>query len=97
MYKYVVIIILGIAFIVVALSLNKIFKDKSEGESITLEYTEKVESGEILNPDMVRVTYGDSLYHDETCNWIGSGSKRMSLDNAKAKGFYSCPYCMPEE
>ena len=96
MGRYIVVIIFGIAIVLVIIFLNKALVRNPE-ESESYMRTQKVATGEIITPETVRVTLGDSLYHKPECDWIGRGSKLMSLENAIKRGFYPCPYCIEEE
>ncbi len=98
MGKYIVIIILGVAIVAVVITLNSILtRDVSEDTSASYKRTVEVETGTIIEPVMVKVTFGDSLYHKPDCDWAGSDAKRMTLENAIKKGFQPCPQCMGEE
>ena len=104
--KYFVVIVIAIAFVFAtywftkSLNPNKsdLAEDKVYIESITNRPTElKDKSQSLVEPKMVKVTYGDSLYHDLTCEWIGRNSQKMSLENAIEKDFYPCSQCMGED
>jgi len=96
--KYIVVIIIGIAMVLAFIALNHILtRDVTEETSASYKRTVEVETGAIVQPEMVKVTLGDSLYHKLECNWAGSSAKRMSLKNAIKKGFYPCPQCMGED
>lgn len=51
----------------------------------------------IADPKLVVVTYGDSLYHDPSCSWAGSKSRRMSTVKAVELGFHPCSQCIEED
>ena len=97
MGRYIVVIIIGVALIVAVLVLNHVLLRGPDESSITYQKARKVQTGEIIEPKMVRVTIGDSLYHNPNCDWIGHGSKRMTLENAIKRGFYPCSQCIEEE
>ncbi len=98
MGKYIVVIILGIAMVLAFIALNHILtRDVTEETSASYKRTVEVETGAIVQPEMVKVTLGDSLYHKPDCDWAGSSAKRMTLKKAIKKGFYPCPQCFGEE
>ncbi|NQT33713.1 hypothetical protein HQ587_00875 [bacterium] len=97
MGKYTVVIIIGIALIVAVLVLNRALQRGPDESSITYQKARKVQTGEIIEPEMVKVTIGDSLYHNPSCDWIGHGAKKMTLENAIKRGFCPCSQCIEEE
>lgn len=97
MGKYVVVIIIGVALIAAVLVLNHVLLRGPDESSITYQKAQKIETGEIIEPKMVIVTIGDSLYHNPSCDWIGHGSKKMTLENAINRGFYPCTQCIEVE
>lgn len=94
MGKYVYVAMAAILFILVIIVLNNMFIKHDKVETLNEEWKAKVESGDIIMPKRVKVTIGDSLYHDPTCAWVGSDSKSMSLEKAIEQGFHPCEQCL---
>jgi len=92
------VIAIAIFVMVTVYLLNKILsKDVTEETSLTYKHKMEVERGEFVTPKMVKVTVGDSLYHDMDCGWAGKTAREMKLDRAVELGFYPCSQCIEEE
>lgn len=48
-------------------------------------------------PKMVSLTVADSTYHENSCPWVESGSKKVSIHKAEKAGFLPCENCMAGE
>jgi membrane protein implicated in regulation of membrane protease activity len=92
------VVAIAIFVIVAVYLLNKVLsREVTEETSLTYKHKMEVERGEIVTPKVVKVTVGDSLYHDLDCDWAGKTARKMKLDDAVELGFYPCPQCMAEE
>ena len=98
MGKYLIVIFWGIVFIVVTVLVVRALRpDEERIEVMQEQYRYESDPSNIVEPEMVAVTMGDSLYHKPTCSWIGSRTKRMSSEKAIDQGFVPCPYCIEED
>ncbi len=55
-----------------------------------------VEISELMDMDMVIVTFDDNLYHVKGCPRVRGPSEKMILRAAVRSGAQPCPYCIIE-
>ena len=101
MIKYIIIIVVGIVIIWLSVVLVRSTGPKPEPVKSDDEIIENIQNRMLdphsqVEPEMVTVTIGDSLYHKPDCEWIGSLSEKMTLRKAKSLGFHPCPDCIRE-
>ncbi len=97
MAKYLILAFWGIVFIVATVLLVRSTNPDEEPIQIIEIAQQKVNTPDLVDPKVVTVTYGDSLYHEQTCSSIGSDSRQMSLSKALELGFEPCPFCVENE
>ncbi len=61
------------------------------------EEFEQLGTDELMDMDMVIVTFNDNLYHVEGCPHIIGPHEKMIYKAAVKSGAKPCPYCIDEE
>ncbi len=61
------------------------------------EEFEQLETDELMDTDMVVITFNDNLYHVEGCPHIIGPHEKIILKAAVKSGAKPCPYCIDEE
>ena len=97
MARYLILIFWGIVFIVVSVLLVRSMKPEAEPAQVIQAEHQRVIEPDLVEPQVVKVTYGDGLYHNPNCTWVGSDSRQMSLSRAIELGFKPCPFCIEEQ
>ncbi|MBT3231611.1 MAG: hypothetical protein HN356_02245 [Calditrichaeota bacterium] len=99
MIKYLIVASIGLVLIFLAIFMLRSMDPERQIEETDDEFVSAIQNrpsnpGSIVEPDMVKVTYGDSLYHDPSCSWIGKKSKKMTLEKAENLAFEPCSQCV---
>ncbi|MFH0765197.1 MAG: hypothetical protein V2A61_02120 [Calditrichota bacterium] len=98
MSRHIFLILMGILFVVIIeFAFRWLDRSTDELAEVTSKHIEEVSPEQISIPDVVAVTFGDSLFHDPSCAWVGSDSRRMSRKAAIEKFFQPCPQCVGGE
>lgn len=99
MIKYLMAIAVGVVLVLLAIFLLRSTDPEKQPEATDDEFVTAIQDrsvnpGDDVEPQMVKVTLGDSLYHAFDCSWIGKLSKRMTKEKAEELGFEPCEQCM---
>ncbi len=99
MIKYLIVIAIGLVLVFLAVFMLRSIDPEKQSEETDDEFVTAIQNrpsspGSVVEPDMVKVTFGDSLYHDPSCSWIGKTSKKMTLEKAENLEFEPCSQCV---
>lgn len=98
MIKYLILVFWVIVIVVASVMLVRFINPDDEPVQIDLtEHQKTIDPSSLIEPQLVKVTFGDSLYHQPTCTWVGSDSRQMSLSKAIETGFKPCPFCIEDD